>query len=256
MAPPPAKKQKRSTVLSSDEEDDGKESRHANGSRPRRGILNKKSARKSERRSSVSLPTRAAAKTEPFASRKDSLSSGKPTPSSSPNKPNRGGPGAGTLHTFFKAATQTQKVSAAAKPTHVSQRVEEEDLIEDDSLDEEFWRRFSSAQQEIQSNGLGQNRARHSSADSDTLIAKPSSALQKFLPASKTKLPNAPHGASAGLEETKPWAEKFGPTNLEELAVHKKKVADVRSWLNNVMDGKARKVNDAPILSPAFANEW
>jgi cell cycle checkpoint protein len=42
-------------------------------------------------------------------------------------------------------------------------------------------------------------------------------------------------------EDMRPWAERFAPVNLEELAVHKKKVADVRGWLESVMDGQVRQ---------------
>ncbi|KAI1128284.1 Rad17 cell cycle checkpoint protein-domain-containing protein [Nemania abortiva] len=41
--------------------------------------------------------------------------------------------------------------------------------------------------------------------------------------------------------EQRPWSERFGPTNLDELAVHKKKVADVRRWLEDVMAGRMRQ---------------
>jgi cell cycle checkpoint protein len=42
-------------------------------------------------------------------------------------------------------------------------------------------------------------------------------------------------------EDMRPWAERFAPVNLEELAVHKKKVADVRGWLESVMGGQVRQ---------------
>lgn len=32
-------------------------------------------------------------------------------------------------------------------------------------------------------------------------------------------------------EDFKPWAEKYGPKDLQELVVHKKKVADVQNWI-------------------------
>ncbi|EFQ92333.1 hypothetical protein PTT_10581 [Pyrenophora teres f. teres 0-1] len=43
------------------------------------------------------------------------------------------------------------------------------------------------------------------------------------------------------LVDRRPWTEKYGPASLDELAVHKKKVADVRTWLSHVFSGKARK---------------
>jgi len=41
--------------------------------------------------------------------------------------------------------------------------------------------------------------------------------------------------------DSRPWSERFGPVNLEELAVHKKKVADVRKWLDDVLAGRLRQ---------------
>ena len=42
-------------------------------------------------------------------------------------------------------------------------------------------------------------------------------------------------------DDDRPWAEKYGPTNLEELAVNKKKVMEVKTWIENVLSGKERK---------------
>ncbi|KAI1269258.1 Rad17 cell cycle checkpoint protein-domain-containing protein [Xylariaceae sp. FL1019] len=42
-------------------------------------------------------------------------------------------------------------------------------------------------------------------------------------------------------EDRRPWSERFGPSNLQELAVHKKKVSDVRIWLDNVLAGRIRQ---------------
>jgi len=41
--------------------------------------------------------------------------------------------------------------------------------------------------------------------------------------------------------DRRPWTEKYGPASLEELAVHKKKVADVRTWLTDVFGHRGRK---------------
>ncbi|PQE04151.1 hypothetical protein CJF31_00003263 [Rutstroemia sp. NJR-2017a BVV2] len=61
------------------------------------------------------------------------------------------------------------------------------------------------------------------------------SASQKFVK------PTKPSVELREEEDMRPWAEKFGPVNLEELGVHKKKVADVRLWLDNVMEGRMRQ---------------
>ncbi|TPX15613.1 uncharacterized protein E0L32_004311 [Thyridium curvatum] len=60
---------------------------------------------------------------------------------------------------------------------------------------------------------------------------------QRFLkPPGRTPTTSAPQD-----EDLRPWSERFGPANLDELAVHKKKVADVRKWLEDVMGGRMRQ---------------
>ncbi|KUI65929.1 Cell cycle checkpoint protein RAD17 [Cytospora mali] len=44
-----------------------------------------------------------------------------------------------------------------------------------------------------------------------------------------------------GREDQRPWSERFGPVSLDELVVHKKKVADVRAWLDQVLSGRMRQ---------------
>ncbi|KAF1912367.1 Rad17 cell cycle checkpoint protein-domain-containing protein [Ampelomyces quisqualis] len=41
--------------------------------------------------------------------------------------------------------------------------------------------------------------------------------------------------------DRRPWTDKYGPASLQELAVHKKKVADVRAWLADVFSGRGRQ---------------
>lgn len=61
-------------------------------------------------------------------------------------------------------------------------------------------------------------------------------ASQRFM--KPPRLSSAPSGES---EDKRPWSERFGPLNLDELVVHKKKVADVRRWLDDVLSGRMRQ---------------
>ncbi|KAK7420478.1 RFC checkpoint protein Rad17 [Neonectria magnoliae] len=61
------------------------------------------------------------------------------------------------------------------------------------------------------------------------------SASQKFLK------PPKPAFLGAVNDDSRPWSERFRPRNLEELAVHKKKVSDVRRWLEDVTAGHMRQ---------------
>jgi cell cycle checkpoint protein len=60
-------------------------------------------------------------------------------------------------------------------------------------------------------------------------------ASQRFL---KPIRPTNPAGLD---DDLRPWSERFAPLNLDELAVHKKKVADVRRWLEDVLSGRIRQ---------------
>ncbi|RHZ46265.1 putative cell cycle checkpoint protein Rad17 [Aspergillus thermomutatus] len=42
--------------------------------------------------------------------------------------------------------------------------------------------------------------------------------------------------------EKLPWAQKYSPMNLNELAVHKKKIADVQSWLSDALRAYEKKL--------------
>ncbi|KAK8049697.1 cell cycle checkpoint protein RAD17 [Apiospora phragmitis] len=60
-------------------------------------------------------------------------------------------------------------------------------------------------------------------------------ASQKFLRPPRPTTPVPP------ADDQRPWSERFGPCSLEELAVHKKKVTDVRRWLEDVIAGRMRQ---------------
>ncbi|KAK8027307.1 cell cycle checkpoint protein RAD17 [Apiospora marii] len=60
-------------------------------------------------------------------------------------------------------------------------------------------------------------------------------ASQRFLRPPRPTTPVAP------ADDQRPWSERFGPSNLDELAVHKKKVTDVRRWLEDVIAGRMRQ---------------
>jgi cell cycle checkpoint protein len=66
---------------------------------------------------------------------------------------------------------------------------------------------------------------------------------QKFLTtasrAHSTPPPSQP--ARSDPVDRRPWTDQFGPASLAELAVHKKKVADVQQWLTDVFNGTSRK---------------
>ncbi|KAF2968581.1 hypothetical protein GQX73_g4956 [Xylaria multiplex] len=84
--------------------------------------------------------------------------------------------------------------------------------------------------------GLTSQRRFKSSPATNNIIPSTSNvSSQKFM------RPSLPPRDPTADDEQRPWSERFGPTNLNELAVHKKKVADVKKWLEDVMAGRMRQ---------------
>lgn len=56
--------------------------------------------------------------------------------------------------------------------------------------------------------------------------------------------------------DSRPWAQRFGPETLDELAVHKRKVADVQKWLEDVFAGRCKQVSRALLEHTRLALTW
>ena len=255
MAPPPSKRQKRRIVVSSDEEEDAEASvKYHNSSAGSAEVRSKGKARPARDKGVTirSLPTRS--RTRPFtAAESRSATPVLPTsPRSSSEEPPHKSKRAqeaqkrGSLHAYFNAATQAQqpKKEVRRKLETPVIDVEEEDLIEDDSSDE--LQPVSSTQNGPTSMigpriGLvvpGGDRA------GSTGPEKAASGSQRFLRPARSPAKDISSQATAREKEvdSRPWAERFAPSGLEELVVHKKKVADVRNWLERAFLGRERKV--------------
>ncbi|KAM4059759.1 rad17 cell cycle checkpoint protein [Hirsutella rhossiliensis] len=82
---------------------------------------------------------------------------------------------------------------------------------------------------------VGQHVKKRLRKGAEVASAEAPNASQRFL-----RPPKAP-GLVVNDDDLRPWSERFGPRNLDELAVHKKKVADVRRWLEDVIAGQMRQ---------------
>jgi cell cycle checkpoint protein len=78
-------------------------------------------------------------------------------------------------------------------------------------------------------------------AESDHAVKSRQKFLRTTSGSRSTPPPPVPPPAREVTVDRRPWTEKYGPISLEELAVHKKKVADVRTWLTDVLSGRVRK---------------
>jgi cell cycle checkpoint protein len=162
-----------------------------------------------------------------------------------------------SLYNFFQPATEEQQWSALKseiKP--LSEQVlddveDKEDLIEDDySSCEDIFQEQLSREETVgsvryNSSQVTRKQASHPSSRSDQ-------PRKSYRPPKRFLLPSSPSiqrrcervdvDTKPGQADGRPWPERYAPSNLDELAVHKKKVAEVRNWLTDVFAGKGRRV--------------
>ncbi|KAJ5827784.1 hypothetical protein N7447_004547 [Penicillium robsamsonii] len=198
--------------------------------------------------------------TEPFAlSSRPKPSYSRATPptrlpsSSSPNRKNKLSPNpdseSKSLHRFFQPATEGQrwapKTEKQSDPP-VRETVDV-DLIEDDydSYDEIFTQhlvneRAATSLAAVNSSQM-REPAQKPAPKPKAPVKPPRKMTKRFLLSTDyengtTKEPLA--AQSAGEPGRRPWAQRFAPANLGELAVHKKKVSDVQHWLEDAFSGR------------------
>lgn len=233
---PPAKRQKRPTVLTSDhEESDAKSTRKPIPTRSR-----VKPTKNNTGRSSI------AAQPGPHNLPKDHSLKPNPAGKAQISKP---------ISSFFAVGTYVPRQNGQKPPEAVTPEVEDhEDLIVDDSSVEDV-----NESRETTTMTALDRRKKHAASAHDIAAAtiKPSlrDGSQKFkIPEYATSTAIDP-GISSVVKsrssaiDSRPWAEEFGPNTLEELMVHKKKVSDVRNWLENALWDQYSKVRS----SKAFA---
>ena len=247
MALPPAKRQKRHVILSSDDDVPTPPSKPKiatrGTSRSSTKLANGESA------GNRSLPTRSRTK------EKSSQSAHPDPPSSLERRPQTSTVKTtvnSTLHSFFNAASQAPLVRERPRSDEQTPEVEEaeEDIIEDDSADEPLHkvsnqlRSFGSTTGTI----LDRRKPLREKPQNHILVPgqeKAITASQRFLPVGHAPAKDAftQTQVEKDVPDTRTWAEKYGPASLEELMVHKKKVADVRGWLEGVLQGSDHKVD-------------
>ncbi|KAG4416129.1 hypothetical protein IFR04_010711 [Cadophora malorum] len=259
MAPPAAKRRKRNVLPSSSGEDDDDEP-VTKAKAPLSNLISSSPPSASETKASKSsrAPVKSATvprKMQPRAKTANhppnaapihlptqvrGAKAGSKSASNSPEKSKRKGKiedkvKSGDIYTFFNKQAQRQQAEngsgPAAKPkpsvsSKASKALEDDDVISDDDVFE------SKAPTSSMVGEVARKRARAmglSNGDADL-----PSASQKFI------VPKPP-AVIKQEDDTRPWAERFAPLNLDELAVHKKKVSDVREWLEKVMGGRCRQ---------------
>lgn len=253
MASRPSKRQKRPMVISSDDEDSEvrqqpskthgksqelkfKSTRERSDSNRAISQIRRTKTRSTTLKSSVPLSTQTSRQPSPTQSAKEPVR--KRTRSQNAEKPD--------AHCkFFSGASNTQRSrhgsQYSADPS--AGNIEEEDFIEDDSIDEEFGKLLAS---QLTTRSV-LDRRKLNSAPSQSLAApvhqeSAPCGSQKFIIQGKPLIRKTSEGPLDDDIDLRPWAERYGPITLEEVMVHKKKVADVRTWLENCIQNRGHKV--------------
>ena len=244
MGPPPAKRRRKLVVLTSSEEEEEEEEFSKQD-------LGEDQLRSKTRKPSFQdhvLPTRLRSKSKPVTKAPPTAPS-QSTTQLLPKKPAanahnvRRDPKTHSLETYFSAANNSHAVKITGSQTSkLGTAVEEEDFIEDNSFDEEM-QKLSNPRKDLH-NRQKQAPAQFSTLRENTSSSKLLSGSQVFrnLGNGIAKLDRKEELKQLPKDDTRPWSDRYSPMSLEELAVHKKKVADVRDWLNNVFQGRSKKV--------------
>ncbi|KAK1600173.1 Rad17 cell cycle checkpoint protein [Colletotrichum navitas] len=240
---PPAKRRRRNVVESDDEDDQQPKTNTLTNfllSSPAksdgRGASVSPSPTKPKPR--VAYNTRAVATPAVFQSRNGQSNKGTKSPSTSPEKfkgkqqkrvkVDDKGRNGDLMTLFSKQASKT-----GARPAAASGTVPLDDIVSDPISEED-----DVAEQKASTSSIVGQNARKRFRDSTPISSSATAgSSQKFL---KPLRPMKP-AALDDDDDLRPWSERFGPLNLDELAVHKRKVADVRKWLEDVVGGRLRQ---------------
>lgn len=161
-----------------------------------------------------------------------------------------------SLHSFFQPATEGQRWSSQKFETKrslptVTDNTLDADIIEDDydSYDEIFTQHLAGEKSEpavgTKVTSVPSRPRRPASRQPATSRPKKQRAKRFLMPAGPDRrsspqppTKNQPQGA-----DCRPWAQRFAPLNLDENAVHKRKVSDVQRWLEDAFAERRREVS-------------
>jgi cell cycle checkpoint protein len=229
MASPPAKRLRRSTKQLSDEEDSDYEAT----TQPTQIKLPGKSKLKKPSRTRTVPSTQSTLAKSPRRKAPIKASPGKAKKAAKEPEKSK------SLHTFFGKATEEQRWNR--KTDIPDDEIEDGEfgdaIIDDDSLDEGL---LELVDGKSSTKSILDRRKAFTSAPNgfkgSQNEAPPLS--QRFVkPAIPQRKDVQPTNIPLAEETQRPWSDRYCPANLEELAVHKKKVADVQNWLADVLSG-------------------
>ena len=151
-----------------------------------------------------------------------------------------------SLHSFFGPRAQQPVESDSTKrtnPNREQREVEEPEELDEIIDDEVEGERFSGSHARTTNSGdvfPFRKRPSHTSTEDSVTQSKRARTgpgfLKKDIAPKPTDLEKNTIPVQTALKE--PWTDVYCPQSLEELAVHPKKIADVRNWLESVLNGR------------------
>jgi cell cycle checkpoint protein len=137
------------------------------------------------------------------------------------------------ISSFFKPATQPRQPSSQHSTPSTSDKPgsQELDIDDDISADEAAPSQTSHIAQTLRKRKLVKDDIADPDGSGPPL---PSQKFRKVSAASKVPTNSAPLPL-----DTRPWTERFAPIDLSELAVHKRKITDVRNALESALSDRA-----------------
>ncbi|KAF3769183.1 hypothetical protein M406DRAFT_236550, partial [Cryphonectria parasitica EP155] len=237
---PPAKRRKRNVV--NDDDDDQDERSTPAKKNSLNYYFSSPDAKSNALRNTTRSSRATSAQTAPAVSTRSSQFRPPPpskSPSQSPTKARKPIDEKGksaNIRTLFSKQSQKAKTELKShgrpgnKPEAQTLDITSDPLSEDD--DEDIGVHRASGTSLV--GKKAQKRSRDHPEPDQALAAANTSANQRFL------RPSQNPSSADGIDQ-RPWSERFNPENLDELVVHKKKVADVRRWLEDVLGGRMRQ---------------
>ncbi|KAL8813723.1 MAG: hypothetical protein Q9223_000479 [Gallowayella weberi] len=244
MGPPPAKKRRKLVILSSEDDEEDPSTQKGRGNQGRSKTLEASSQTQDHNEQSIHvLPTRLRLKP------KSVIKSPRRPPTQSIIQPPSKKPAPKSQHfrehfkpssldTYLSRSSDLPNIKApSSHATKGDIAADEEDFIEDDSFDEELQKLsdpYDGTQGGIKQISATARNLKEESRSSSSSRLLPGSQVFKKLGNGIGRIHKEAEAVKARKADTRPWADRYGPVSLEELAVHKKKVADVSNWLHGV----------------------
>ncbi|KYK58613.1 hypothetical protein DCS_05630 [Drechmeria coniospora] len=134
------------------------------------------------------------------------------------------------LKVLFSKQVQRAAVSGISNDKKAAAPID--DIVSDPLSEEDEISELNASSSSL----VGQHARKRLRTGAGTVVSEAPNASQRFL--RPPRPPGANANANALDDDLRPWSDRFGPRNLDELVVHKKKVSDVRRWLEDVLSGR------------------